>query len=229
MTTAANFTWLGAALLAAGLQQAMAAPVVAYTDSNGREWRQVKETVGLAYTDIKAACSGSQGLCSGSVGNIQLEGWHFAVNADVYQLFVQTSIPMTGNTATGYGSASGPSGSTWAAAFIDVDGVGGDAGYFDANWLNESGAWVMGFVRDQPASLNYRYTASVMDIKDNLTSRVDGAGTANLVHRDAGDAPNGYWLYRDAAVTSNALPLPGTLPLAGLALAGLAALRRRRR
>ncbi|HEY0953619.1 MAG TPA: hypothetical protein VGE36_02595 [Roseateles sp.] len=219
-----------ATALAAGLLglNAAAGPVVAYTEQDGREWMQVTRTRGLSFSSVAAACAGTDGACSGTVNNIDLDSWHFASIVDFKSL-----LEDAGAAIGAQASITGPHDSHWASALVmgEINGykgafyaTGGDY-FYDSGWFFQTSAELLGYTRDSHPSDASRHNVSFV-IDYYWTTSTDIASTS-WWPQSASEA--GYWLYRDAAVTNNALPLPGTLPLAALALAGLAGLRQRRR
>ncbi|TDG11375.1 hypothetical protein E2F43_18485 [Seongchinamella unica] len=62
---------------------------------NGREWRQLTVTQGMAFWDVAAVCPAGGLPCSGSVGNVNFDGWIWANSVEVYYMF---------QALTGYGA-----------------------------------------------------------------------------------------------------------------------------
>lgn len=77
---------------------------VAYTDSQGRQWRQVAPTVARSWHQVAAVCP-VDGItpCSGALGNQSVTGWVWATREDVIELFSEW-VP----AVSGSGEAGGP-------------------------------------------------------------------------------------------------------------------------
>lgn len=75
---------------------------VAYTDSQGREWRQVNLTANFTWSQIAGVCP-TDGVtpCSGSLGSVSMNGWVWATREQVVQLFAEFSpaVSKTGQVA----------------------------------------------------------------------------------------------------------------------------------
>ena len=58
-------------------------------DNNGKEWRQLTETVGLSWNQVAQACPQRDGIspCTGIAGGVDLTGWVWATDAQVTTLF----------------------------------------------------------------------------------------------------------------------------------------------
>ena len=63
---------------------------VAFTDSQGRQWRQVDSTTGHTWNAVAAVCP-TDGVtpCSGVLGAVQVDGWVWATQDDVLELFAE--------------------------------------------------------------------------------------------------------------------------------------------
>lgn len=75
-------------LAAAALPSTVVSAQVAYVDTQGREWRQVKGTTGHTWDQIAAVCPTDGATeCSGTIGGLDLTGWVWATDAQVAELF----------------------------------------------------------------------------------------------------------------------------------------------
>lgn len=58
-----------------------------------REWRQLTDTINLAWSEVASVCSTTTGACSGSIGPVSFDGWTWASIEDVQELFEQLIKP----------------------------------------------------------------------------------------------------------------------------------------
>lgn len=58
-----------------------------------REWRQLTDTINLAWSEVASVCNSSTGACSGSIGGVSFDGWTWASIEDVQELFDQLIKP----------------------------------------------------------------------------------------------------------------------------------------
>ena len=85
-----------------------------YPDGNGREWRQVLATKGIAWADLAAACPlRDSAPCSGMVSGVDLNGWTWASREQVKALFNTLLSDLPGATpghklTDAVGSLAGP-------------------------------------------------------------------------------------------------------------------------
>lgn len=91
--------------LAAALLATQASAQVAYTDAQGREWRQVVQTVSVSWNAAAAVCP-QDGVtpCDGVASGRDLTGWVWATRAQVREMLVE-----------------------WAPDLADFDSVSGGA------------------------------------------------------------------------------------------------------
>jgi hypothetical protein len=68
---------------------AVSGVLFAYNDNNGKEWRQLTETVGVSWNQVAQACPQRDGIspCIGTAGTRDLTGWVWATDAQVIELF----------------------------------------------------------------------------------------------------------------------------------------------
>lgn len=73
--------------IASGVIDANATAQVAFTDAQGRQWRQVTPTVARTWNQVAAVCP-TDGVtpCSGSLGTVSVDGWVWATREDVIEL-----------------------------------------------------------------------------------------------------------------------------------------------
>lgn len=69
---------------------ALAGGGIAYTDSQGRQWRQVDLTLARSWFQVAAVCP-TDGVtpCAGSLGPVDVTGWVWATREDVIELFAE--------------------------------------------------------------------------------------------------------------------------------------------
>ena len=95
-STVSPFMSVAAALLCAS----GACAQVAYTDSQGRQWREVTPTVARTWNQVAAVCP-TDGVtpCSGALGSVSVTGWVWATRADVIGLYSEwvPAIAKTGD------------------------------------------------------------------------------------------------------------------------------------
>lgn len=91
--TAARFrllTALGVATVAAGLSGAASGQAIAYVDTQGREWVQVKAFKGVSFAAVDQICP-NDGVtpCTGTLMGVNLTGFVWATKAQVQELFAE--------------------------------------------------------------------------------------------------------------------------------------------
>jgi len=83
-----SFHSMAICLATAALPSTAASAQVAYVDTLGREWRQVKGTAGHTWDQVAAVCpTDGTTVCRGTIGTLDLTGWVWATDAQVTQLF----------------------------------------------------------------------------------------------------------------------------------------------
>lgn len=192
---------------------------VAYVDGLGREWLQPADTLGFTWFDVVPVCDVGTGVCAGTLGGIDLDGWRWANVATLNTLFHELSGGAGFFTAEPqeYEIAN----STWAPALIDNDGPGPDTGVFHITALfGGVEERVFGWTRDKdpdPATGAYLGRIDNNPFFDKL--QTDDRSDIDQENADI----VGFWLYREP----HPVPLPAGVWLLGAGLAGLAGFGRR--
>lgn len=159
---------------------------VAYIDSQGRQWRQVDLTAGHSWNAVAAVCP-TDGVtpCAGSLGAVQVDGWVWATQQDVLELFAEFS-PAVAKT----GAVSGPqyffAGFGLLTSFNPTFSV-------QTTFNSELGLW--GWTSTTGAG-----SKAIAPGITAQTNPASGALNANLLSpRNEADADRGVWLYKPAA------------------------------
>lgn len=198
-----------AALLALALLGTQTAQAVVI---DGKDWRQLTETTDVSWLIASSSCG--SGLCSGSIGDVSVDGWFWASNDDVRGLFDTLIKPGTTQFPTA-GLYSAPGDLDIAAA---IDSV------FAPTALSQIGTRTYREVRGLTRSLNGGTTTLAYLLDSPFDTGLDFAGFDTSYPTNLGGPGTGLWLYRPVAVD---VPEPTTPALFGLALAGLGFMRRR--
>ncbi len=179
---------------------------------DGKDWRQLTETTDVSWLIANSSCG--SGLCSGSIGEVSVDGWFWASNDDVRGLFDSLIQPGTTQFPTA-GLYSAPGDPDIAAAIGAV---------FAPTALSPIGTRTYREVRGLTRSLSGGTTTLAYLLDSPFDTGLDFAGFDTSYPTNLGGAGTGLWLYRPVGVD---VPEPATLGLFGLALAGLGFVRRR--
>ncbi|MFN9076169.1 MAG: hypothetical protein ACK5WX_01955 [bacterium] len=158
---------------------------IAYTDSQGRQWRQVDSTTGHTWNAVAAVCP-TDGVtpCAGTLGAVQVDGWVWATQQDVLELFAEFSPAVAKS-----GVVSGPQFffagfgflTTFNPTFSVQTTFGSELGLW--GWTSTTGAGGKAIAPGITAQ----------------TNPASGALNANLLSpRNEADADRGVWLYKPA-------------------------------
>jgi hypothetical protein len=179
---------------------ANALPIVAV---DGYEWLQPADFTSLEYTDISAICDPVTGVCSGSLGGIDLNGWEWASVDAVNDLFNY----YLGGPVLGPGPDAHWEGSPAPGIAFFADG-------WISNWdITPQTRTVIGYLANAPT------TGGMFGYWEGGPLPVVAYTDYSLEAFD--EANPGAW-FRRAEVS-----LPGSIPLIALALTSLAYMRRR--
>jgi hypothetical protein len=165
--------------------------------------------------DIAAVCPA--GVCSGTLIGFDMDGWTFAT-VDAVNAVFNTYIAAAGGTAAGY-PLSGPStaseeDSTWAPQFL-AD--------FDPTDTFQQTQQVVGLTATAAGSIN-PFSVRAGTITDAGTGN-DIADSSFSPYASVSSLFIGAWFVRDAP---SGVPVPATVGLFSVGLAGLGWIRRRK-
>lgn len=181
---------------------------------NGKEWRQLTETVNITWNELDAIYDTNTGLLDTSVtiagpDSVDFDGWVWASNDEVTDMFnAVTGLNFTiGTTYT-------EAGSKWGPELLQT---------FNSNHTTSTLMWAAGYTRELD-QYGYGCIAGVIDnfdasVIDHIVYGSGGTGV-NDRHDDMS-----VWVYKDAAP----VPEPSTIILFGFGILGLAGIGRRKR
>jgi hypothetical protein len=188
--------WLAVTLLV-GPMAAQSADVIV----GAREWQKPADTPDGSWDDYNAVCNATTGVCSGSVGIVDLSGWTWASNGDVQALFERLIHPATTEFPTATSVYSEFDSADIAAAVSTF----GPPTYHAFDYV-----FVRGWTRTLAPSGNGQpvaYTPYLRDYVGTLPSHQCGSGNAVCPDEAAlsglaaqyptnGSSFRGAWLYR---------------------------------
>ena len=171
-----------------------------------RNWRQVNDTLGLSWNQVSTVCSPISGICNGSTGGVDFNGWTWASTVDIAELFAYFNPNFIVPTHT-----VAENNSEWGPNFLNA---------FDPSpspyFLGDSEI-VLGISRrsvnlfgDEMVFYGYVTDNSSVNFSDTMSN----ARTISIYNDYEG---NGVWLYRDAIQ----IPEPSTYLLMGIGILGL--------
>jgi hypothetical protein len=198
-----------AALLALGLLGTHTANAVII---DGKDWRQLTETTDVTWLIANSSCG--SGRCSGSIGDVSVDGWTWASNDDVRGLFDALIKP---------GTTQFPTVADYSAP-MDPDIANTIGSVFAPTALFALGNFTYREVRGLTRSLSGAATTLAYLMDNPFPNGLDIAGFDTAYPSNLAGPGTGLWLYRPAGVD---VPEPATLALFGLGLAGLGFMRRR--
>jgi hypothetical protein len=199
-----NYTQVAAALTLAIPLAANALTV------DGKEWRQVVDTVGISWSQVAAVCSPGTGVCDGKVGDISFTGWTWASVDDIRALFDHLILPESIQFPT--------SDSSWGEFYTHNIGAVIDEKVLINTYTHAPSIFegVFGLSRSDYLDGNISYALSPSLYNYFLDGAGDGASLFRFSGKDSIADWLGVWLYRNAVPISE----PGTyaLILAGFGL-----------
>ena len=186
-----------------------------------KEWRQVTDTVNFSWNDFSGVCSTSDGSCSGdltngTLGTVSFDGWTWASQGDVAELF-QGLNGWNGPTLPVVSFSHSSLFATWAPDFFNT------LGFFHTLDV-VSDVRTYGLVRNLclycgTVGIAFMPWISLnVDDNDELAEAV----TIGIVNDFFADEAVGGWFYRDAPV-----PAPPTLALLLVPALMIVAVRRK--
>ena len=161
---------------------------------DGKDWREVVDTINLGWQDLETVCDVDTGVCEGSIDGVDFTGWTWASIEDVGSMF-DSLIPEAFGSFTELRDH-WERNSLWAPALIDNDRDGPNEGFFRGTSTYPTYSRIMGRTRStQPdLSANMYYTI--------ITDHFPGATTADFITTDKvtsgreGHWSMGHWMYR---------------------------------
>jgi hypothetical protein len=208
---------LVALVIAGCAASAIAGPITDIVTVDGKDWAQVDRFINLSWNDINAVCPA--GLCSagGTLNGYDVEDWVWASIEEVNDLFNHylsaAGISAPNLLGPGYDAYYDTAG-TFTPLFFDDFRL-----TLDDNFLKITQGWLRNSL-----SQSSGFKASMAQLQSS--SPIDIAATNNGLAKDLPDIFLGAYFYKEHQPASG-VPVPATLTLFGLGLAGLAWARHR--
>jgi hypothetical protein len=179
----------------------------------GREWRQVTDTVGLSWNQVSTVCSSISGVCNGNINSVNFDSWKWASIYDVHNLFAYYDPTPIFLDLANWGEVD----TTWAPIFLTNFNKTEFREDFDNLYV------VSGLTRSIRESMFRENSAYFAQLGDRTTElSYDFRFTRITYPLDASDQTFGHWLYRDVIQ----VPEPATYLLMSLGFIGLVITRR---
>ena len=174
----------------------------------GREWRQLTDTLNYSWNQVSSVCSPSSGACNGTIGSVHFSSWTWASIFDVADLFTYFD-PNPPYDLVNWNEVD----SEWAPLFFNK---------FNPTESSEDLFLASGITRSTRVStFTGVETALYAELADRTTDLSNDYRFTRLFFLDLDSiAPTkGHWLYRDVDVTP--VPIPSTFLLMIFGLLGL--------
>jgi hypothetical protein len=198
--------------LLAGPMAASAVGVVAL----GKEWRQLTTTTDVSWNEVAAVCAQVTGACSGRIGAVSFDGWTWASNGDIQQLFDELIEPGTINFPF-------ENSDYYLANSDDIaNAIGGPSG-FEPNYVRfvDFAVGVSGLSRSISQPFGRPYAPRLID--SPVPFLFDEASLGFIVALDEKANSTGVWLFR----SPDPVPEPDSSVLLALGLIAMGVARRR--
>jgi hypothetical protein len=202
-------------LVAVAMSAAHATPITNTVTVGDKEWAQVNLFTPLSWNTVDEVCPDlADGVCNEgeTLNGWTMTGWTWASIFDVGELF-SALTPHPGAVITAVRELD----SEWAPAFFAESG-------FEPTQTLSASELIRGVTRTTNPFATFQSYLGIVVNQQNTDPRFrDLVDTSVSRNKNFGSANTGVWFYRPATVQ---VPAPATLPLLGLALGLLAALRR---
>ncbi len=184
---------------------------------DGREWRQLTETVNFTWNEVATVCPANGGACNGSLGSVDFSGWNWATALEVGDHLFRSYIPAFPSSFTEEFTEIG---SSWGPAFFSdfeptLSATGTDFAFQNVLGLSAT-------IRSAP---DFAYAPTILNREEDTLQDFDPLIFPDIANIGMGrntDEPSAYfgvWLYRP-------VPIPPAIVLLGSVIFALF-LRRR--